>query len=457
METKLKREIGVFGGVSLLTGIMVASGIFFIGAHVLLRTDFSAGLALLAWLVGGLITLSYGLIYAELGTAMPDAGGYYIYLRRAYGKPIAFMAGFTNFMLLSSGSIAALAIAFAQIVNALVGSAFGVVITPNVQLLIGGLMIIVLSLLNVLGINVSAALQKGLLVVKAVPLLLIMVLGLIMGTAGIDWSIATSDVSFFALLSVIGFAVIATFWAYEGWTNLNTVAGEVKNPKATLPLSLIITVVSVTTLYVLFNAAIINTLSVGAIRDMILVGENQTPNYFIGIPAAMVLLGSVGMYLAMLTMLIAVFGALHGAILAFARVYYAMAKDGVFIERFKAVHPKHQTPVYALAGQAVVALGLLVFDLHDLITLVAFGALALNTLVLLSVFVFRKTEPDLLRPYKVWGYPFMPAMSIAITVLLLVAVFVESPHNALIGSVVIALGVPVYYLIDAFKKRRNPS
>ena len=454
METKLKREIGVFGGVSLLTGIMVASGIFFIGAHVLWRTEFSASLALLAWLLGGLITLSYGLIYAELGTAMPEAGGYYVYLRRAYGKPVAFMGGFTNFMLLSSGSIAALAIAFAQILNALFSAAFEMPLTHGVQMLIGGVMIVGLSLLNVLGVNISAGLQKALLLVKAIPLLTILILGLAIGTAGIDWSLP-ANVGFFSVLTMIGFAVIATFWAFEGWTNLNTVAGEVKDPKKTLPVSLIITVLSVTTLYVLFNAAIINTLSVAAIRDMVVVPAGETPNYFIGIPAAAVLLPSIGMYLAMITMLIAVFGALHGAILAFARVYYAMAKDGVFIDRFQAVHPKHKTPIYALAGQAVMALVLLVFDLHDLITLVAFGALALNSLVLFSVFIFRKREPELPRPYKVWGYPVLPAVAIGVTLLLLVAVFVESPRNAIIGTVVIALGVPVYHLINIIKNKQG--
>lgn len=449
-EVKFKREVNVFGGVSILTGIMVASGIFFIGAQVLERTDFSIGLALLAWIIGGVITLMYGLIYAELGASMPVAGGYYIYLKEAYGKPVAFMSGFTNFVLLSSGSIAALAIAFSQILDNIFINLFEVSISPNTQVLISAIMILGLTVVNYYGVKLGAIIQKFFFFIKAIPIFLLLILGLALGEQSIDFSLSLNGASLFSVLAMLGFTVIATFWAYEGWTNLNSIAGEVKNPGKTLPLSLIITVASVTVLYTLFNLSLFNVLSLAEMRGMI-----ESEMYFIGIPAAMTIMGTAGMYLVMFTMLIGVFGALHGTILAFPRVYYAMAKDDLLFERFKRLDPKYKTPVYAIFGSGIMAITLLIFSLQDLITMVAFGALFFNAMVFGSVFIFRKTKPELERPYKVWGYPALPIVTIFITVLLLVATFVESPVQSLIGTAAIIGGLPIYYLIRHLKNRKE--
>ncbi len=448
-QNKLKREIGLFGGVSILTGIMVGSGIFFIGAHVLMRVQFSMGLALLVWLIGGLITLMYGLIYGELGAMMPEAGGYYIYLKKAYGKPVAFMSGFTNFALLSSGSIAVLALAFAQILSNLFWNMFGFVLSGPWQVLLAAFLIIGLSILNFFGIRLGTMMQKIFLVVKAIPIFFILVLGFMLGTQSIEWSFGIADVSIWSFFSMVGFAVIATFWAYEGWTNLNSVAGEVRNPGRTIPLSLVATILSVTALYVLFNMSIFRVLSVADLRTMIEAGE-----YFIGIPAAMTILGTFGLYLVMITMLISVFGALNGTIMAFPRVYYAMSKDNIFIDKFKEIHPKYQTPVYAIFGSGFMAILLLAFSLQDLISMVAFGALVFNTLIFISLFIFRKKMPDAERPYKVWGYPYLPVVAIAITLFLLVATFAEDVRSSIIGTIFVLLGLPIYYLIELLKNKK---
>jgi APA family basic amino acid/polyamine antiporter len=449
-QPKLKREIGLFGGVSILTGIMVGSGIFFIGAHVLMRVEFSMGLALLIWIIGGLITLLYGLIYGELGAMLPEAGGYYVYLKKAYGKPVAFMSGFTNFTLLSSGSIAVLALAFSQISSNLLFNLFGFTLTNFLQILLAALLIVGLSILNFFGIKLGTLMQKIFMVIKIIPIFLIMIFGLLIGTQSIDWSMALGDVTIWSFLSLVGFAVIATFWAYEGWTNLNNVASEVKNPGKTIPLSLIITILSVTGLYFLFNMAIFRVLSIAELRTMIV----DSDSYFIGIPAAMNLLGTFGLYLAMITMLISVFGALNGTIMTFPRVYYAMSKDDIFIDKFKKIHLKYKTPVNAIIGSGIMAILLLVFSLQDLISMVAFGALVFNTLIFISLFIFRKTMPNTKRPYKAWGYPVLPAITILITLLLLVATFAEDITSSLIGTGFVLLGLPIYYLFE-FYKRRN--
>jgi len=449
-QNKLKREITLFGGVSILSGIMVGSGIFFIGSYVFIRTDYSIGLSLLAWLLGGIITLFYGLIYAELGTMMPEAGGYYIYLKKAFGKPIAFMSGFTNFILASSGSIAALAIAFSLVLHNILSTLFGFGIPGLVQILIAATMIVLLSLFNFLNVRISTNLLKVFLVLKAIPIFVVLASGLFFGTQSVDLSLSLNGASIFSFLATMGFAVIATFWAYEGWTNLNNVAGEIKNPSRNLPLSLIISILSITALYVLYNYSLVNVLSINDIQGMIATGE-----IYLGIPAAMAVMGSAGMYLVMVTMLISIFGALNATIMAFPRVYYAMSKDGVLFEKFSEVHPKHKTPTFAIAGSGAMAIILLVFGLDDLISLIAFGALVFNTLIFIGLFIFRVREPEKERPYKVWLYPYLPAFTILITIGLLVAMFVESIVPSLIGTGIIVASLPVYYIIERMKLNKQ--
>jgi APA family basic amino acid/polyamine antiporter len=441
---ELKRSINLFGGISILTGIMVGSGIFFIGSYVLLRTEFSLGISLLVWLLGGLITLFYGLIYAELGAMMPSAGGYYVYLREAFGSKIAFMSGFMNFMLASSGSIAALAIAFGLILSNILGLLFGLSLSTLWISLIGVLLIILLSLMNYFGIQIGTLIQKVLMITKAIPILLIIILGLLMGTNEVSLSFTFQDASLVSVLSMIGFAVIATFWAYEGWTNLNNVAGEVKNPGKNIPLSLIVSIGSVTLLYVMYQYSLFRVLSLAELRNII-----EGGNIYVGIDAGYVLLGSIGMYIVMFTMLISVFGALNGSIIVFPRVYYAMSKDGVFFKKFSFLDKKYQTPVYAIIGSGVMAIILMVFGLDDLISLVAFGGLAFNILIFLSIFIFRKKYPNMDRPYKVWGYPVSVIIVILITLVLLVAIFMESLTSSLYGTGIILIGLPMYYV---FKK-----
>ncbi len=445
-SSPMKRDITLFGGISILTGIMVGSGIFFVGSYVLLRTDFSVGTALLAWLIGGVITLFYGLIYAELGTMMPEAGGYYVYLKRAYGKPLAFMSGFTNFILASSGSIAALAIAFSLVLSNVTSATFGFAIPGVVQIIIAAGMIALLSVFNFLNVRISTALLKVFLVLKAIPILVVLIGGLIVGEQNVDLSLSLGGQSLFSFLAVVAFAVVATFWAYEGWTNLNNVAGEIKNPSRNLPLSLIISILSITALYVLYNYSIVNVLSISEIQGLI-----SNDEIYLGINQAMAVFGTLGMYLVMLTMLISIFGALNASIMAFPRVYYAMSKDGLLFKSFSHLNEKHKTPTYAIIGSAIMATILLVFGLDDLISLVAFGGLVFNTLIFIALFIFRRRNPDLARPYKVWGYPVLPALTIVITLFLLVALFYESIVPSLIGTAVIAAALPIYYFINRTK------
>jgi APA family basic amino acid/polyamine antiporter len=391
----------------------------------------------------------YGLIYAELGAMMPKAGGYYVYLKEAFGKPIGFLSGFVNFTLASSGSIAALAIAFSLILSNVLALLFGLSLSSLVMTIISVLMIIGLSVVNFFGIKLGTMIQKVFLVIKFIPIMLIIIFGLILGTNSVSLSIDFNQLPFFDVLTLIGYAVISTFWAYEGWTNLNNVAGEVKNPGKNIPLSLIVSIGSVTLIYLMYQFSTFRVLSMSELQTMINGG-----NIYTGIDAAFVILGNFGMYVVMFTMLLSVLGALNGSIIVFPRVYYAMSQDGVLFNKFKVLHPKYKTPVYAIIGSAIMAIILLVFGLDDLISLIAFSGLLFNGLIFIALFIFRKRYPNKERPYKVWAYPFLPCLAILINALLLVAVYVEDIRSSLIGTGVILLGLPIYYGIQYFKKNK---
>lgn len=445
---KLKREIGLFGGISILAGIMIGSGIFVFGSLVLHRTGYVTGLSLLAWLLGGIITLFSALTYGELGTMFPETGGYYIYLRKAYGRRVAFLSGVMNFVLTSSGSIALLAVIFSDIL-------FSFVLQINnywLIRLVAAITIIVLTLINYIGVKLGSLVQKVFLIAKVIPILVIIFIGLFMGTEPVSLSLAPSTtVGFFGFFLLVGYAVVGTLWAYEGWTNLNTVTGEMKDVGRDLPRALLFATGLVTLLYVLFIFALYRILNQATLEA--LGSEGYLP-----IAAMMTLFGQGGMLFVLIAVLISVFGALNGTVMVFPRVYYAMAKDGTFFKPFKTLHPRYQTPSVALIGSGLMALVLIFFNVEQLLTFVVFGGLVFNTLIFISVFLFRKRHPEVERPYKVWGYPVVPAVAIVGMVMLLIATLVESLIPSLIGTAVILAAYLIYpYVFKQISKDEGSS
>ncbi len=447
MSNQFKKAITLTGGVSILTGIMVGSGIFFVGSLVLDTTNYSYGFALLAWVIGGLLTLSYALMYGELGSKYPRVGGYYAYLKKAYGPVVGFSAGFFNFVLASSGSVAVLGLAFSEVTNniLLTVSEGSVSLSTPLQIGLAAVMIILLTTMNVFGVKLNTLFLKIIMVVKFIPIVTLIVLGFTLGTQPLDLSFDLGGVGFFEGLSLLGFAVIFTFWAYEGWTNLNTVAEEMENPHRDLPRALLITLVGVTLLYVFYQASILQSIDQATLQ-----GTYDSGFLFIGIPATLALVGSWGSYIIMGTIFIAILGSLNASILSFSRVYFALADDFKALKPLATLNEKYQTPVKALILSAVMALILLPFQISDLISLVAFGGLVFNSLVFISIFINRKRDPEV-EGYSVPFYPVLPAVTIGITLLLLVAIFIQNPIFSLVGVGVIALSVPVYYLLNQVK------
>lgn len=436
--SSFNKSIKVFGGVSLLTGIIVGSGIFFVGSLVLDTLNYSTGFALVAWLIGGLLTLSYAWMYAHIGAHQPKVGGYYAYLKEAYGPLVGFSAGFFNFVLASSGSIAVLALAFSEVSNNILLTAFETGLESWMQIALAGVMIILLTGMNILGVKLNTTFLKVIMVIKFIPIIALIVLGFIIGTQPLELSFDLGGVGFFEGLSLIGFAVIFTFWAYEGWTNLNTVTEEMENPSRDLPKALTITIALVIAVYVLYQGSLFRTLDTATIEGIVGSGF-----LFIGIPATIALVGDVGAYIVMGTIFIAILGALNATILSFSRVYFAVAKDYPKLEVIASIDERYQTPVRALLLTAIMALVLVFFQISDLISLVAFGGLVFNTLVFYSIFKLPKENGLFTTPL----YPYLPAATIGITLLLLVAIFIQNPITSLIGVAVIAASIPVYLLV----------
>lgn len=446
-ETEMAREISLFGGVNILIGIMVGSGIFYLGSYVFMFAGNSQVLALLAWVVGGLVTLISGLCYAELGAMMPRAGGSYVYLREAYGRGIAFIQGFSNFILGSSGSIAALALAFAAVLSNLLPMGEGLQKTVAIAV------ILLLTAINYYGIRFGSWVQNLFTVAKLVPILIILGLGLIFGTQMPDLSFNNlpANINLPGLISMVAMGVVATLWAYEGWTNLNTVSEELRNPRRNLPLALIIAIASVMALYILFNFSIYRVLSLQEITAAIADGQ-----LFLGTAVAQRLLGSTGALLVGLGMVVSVFGATNGCVMVFPRYYYAMAKDGLFFRPVGEIHPRTKTPANAILLSAAVSIALVFFrNLNQLTSLVVLQALIFNGLIFLSVIIFRRTLPQLERPYRVIGYPFVPILATLVMVGLLINTLMTSDlTNSLISLALPLLGYLVYLVIQ-FRQNRQ--
>ena len=439
-----KKEIGLFGGISLVAGMTIGSGIYYLGSYVLQRSNMSMGTALLCWIIGGVISILGGLCFAELGASMPIAGGMTIYLSKAYSPAIGFINGFCLLFLNGSGSIAALSIAFVTAFNVLIPMS-------NIMIkLLAVCLILLLTALNFKGVKVASMFQNFTMVARIIPLFLIIILGITMGHETLNLSIIPdgNPVSISGMITMIAFATFASLWAYEGWTNLNTVAEEMKNPKRDLPLSIIISLAFITIVYTLFNFAIYKVLPADEIASMM-----ESGNIYLGSEVASRLMGNLGFYVVLIGMSVGIIGTINGDVLTFPRTYYAMAMEGYFPKSFKNLHPKYAIPHVATIVQAIISIILVMMrDLEQLTGLVIFTSAALNMLAIAAVLVFRKKYPDLERPYKVWGGAPTVIITLIVFSILLINELVSDPVNSLIGLIVPIIG---YFSYLYFKKKNG--
>ena len=441
-----KKEIGVFGGISIIGGIMIGSGIFYLGSYVLERTDMSMGLALLCWVIGGLVSILGGLCFAELGACDSRAGGMVVYMNRAYHPSVGYSFGFTSWVISGSGSIAALAIALPTAL----ANFFH--LSDMATKIIAIILIIALTAYNCFGIKLGSILQNVSMVAKCIPIAIILFAGLILGKEHPDLSLVPegTDPTFGGMIGMIAFATVATLWAYEGWTNLNPVAEEMKNPGKDLPKALILGIGVITVIYALFNFAIYKVLPADQVVSSI-----ESGDIYLGTQVADKLFGGAGGGLILATQLIAILGSLNGMIIAFPRYYYDMAAEKHFFKNHAKLN-KFGVPQMALISQAVISCILVMLrSLDELTSLVVFAGMLYNVLVIAAVVVYRKKFPDLKRPYKAWGYPVTVVIAIILFFALMINTLVEDPKTAITGLIVPVMGLILWKIFDIKLKKEE--
>lgn len=442
-NTGFKKEISLFGGVSILGGIVIGSGIFYIGSYVMMRTGMSIGLSLLSWILGGVISLLGGICYAELGASDPRAGGLTVYLNKAYSPLLGFLNGFTNWLIGGPGSIAAIAIALPSALTAVIPMGEWTIKIVAIALILG------LTIVNYFGVKFGSRVQNISMIAKIIPICIIMVLGLTFGDVSPDLSLAprSGNTNFTSMINMVAFAVVASLWAYEGWSNLNIVAEEIKNPRKNLPLAIIISIVSITGIYTLFNYSIFRVIPIEEIEQLL--ANNQ---FYLGSYAAEKLLGRAGNILVIAAMVVSMFGSLNGCILAFPRMYYAMSVEGYFFKSFGNLHPKYKVPHVALIVQCIISIALVLLrNLNQLASLVVFSGMLFNTLGVFAVLMYRKKFPGLARPYKAIGYPITVILTTLVFLGLMINTFIGDPKTSIVGLAIPAIGIIFYSIF----RRKN--
>jgi APA family basic amino acid/polyamine antiporter len=430
--TNLPRTLGLRDLILLNIGSVIGSGIFLVPATVLRQVDGLIIPALLVWLVGGLLSLLGALTYAELGAMKPASGGLYVYIRDCFGRLPAFLFGWTLFFVISSGAVATLAVAFATYLGELVP------LNPVLEKLIAVTMIVVVTAVNVLGTRISANLQNWTTATKALGILLMSIVLLWLGRGFHGSGAAMWPTHYNAsLASGFGLAMLGVLWAYEGWQFVTYNAGEVLNPKRNLPLGLVIGSTALIGIYLIANFAYLAALGPNGVAS-----SNR-----VAATAVSTVVGPGAAKLIAIIILISIFSASNGIMLTSPRVYYAMARDGLFFRKLAEVHPRFQTPAFAVMAGAVWSIVLAISGTFDqLLTYVVFVGWIFYALAAASIFVYRRRAPDALRPYRVPGYPITPVLFVLAAAALALNTMVTQPLRAGVGLGIVLAGSPAYLI-----------
>ena len=442
----LVRALGLLDSVLLLVSGVIGSSIFLTAKDIAGPLPHPV-LFLLVWVLGALISLCACFAFAELGSMFPDSGGQYIYLREAYGDLIAFLYGWMLFAVANGGTIAALSVASASYIGQVVPlvsqqhvifTVAGIVFTR--AHLFGLLLIAVLTYVNVVGLRWGALLQNVSTATKFTAMAAFVILGFAIGKG--SWShfkpegvSLTMSLGPMQLVSALGVGLIAVFWAYDGWVYITWVSGEVKNPRRNVPLAMLLGVLAIAVIYIAMNLTYIYALPLKQIAAYETIAHASAAALFSPRAAAW------------LSLMIAVscFSAAATCTLSGARVYLAMAQDGVFFKRMAVIHPKWRTPAFSLIGQGLWAAALTLSGRYDqLYTYVIYGMVLSYTLTVIGMFLLRWKRPDIPRPYRCTGYPWLPAIYVVIGTAWTLNTIITRPTEAFWGTFIVLVGVPWY-------------
>jgi basic amino acid/polyamine antiporter, APA family len=449
----LVRGLGLLDSVLLLVSGIIGSSIFLTAKDIASPLP-QPVLFLLVWVLGAVISLCACFAFAELGSMFPDSGGQYIYLREAFGDLTAFLYGWMLFSVANGGTIAALSVASA----AYTGQVFPIVSETHVVVafagivitrahLLGLVLIALLTYVNVVGLRWGALLQNVSTWTKFTAMAAFVVLGFAIGkghwsnfhSQGVSLSMGLGPAQ---LISALGVGLIAVFWAYDGWVYITWVAGEVKDPRRNVPLAMVLGVLAVGVIYVAMNLTYMYALPLKEIAVHETIAHAAAAALFS--PRAAVWLS--------LMIAISCFSAAATCTLSGARVYLAMAQDGVFFKRMAVIHPKWRTPAFSLIGQGVWAAVLTISGRYDqLYTYVIYGMVLSYTLTVVGMFLLRWKRPEIPRPYRCTGYPWLPAIYVLIGTVWTLNTIITRPTEAFWGTAIVLVGVPFYL----FWKRSN--
>jgi APA family basic amino acid/polyamine antiporter len=450
----LQRVLGLWSAASIVVGTVIGSGVFLVPTSMITKLG-SVKMLFVVWVVAGVLSLFGALTYAELAAAMPEAGGEYVYLNAAYGPFWGYLYGWTQFSVAKSGSIATLAAGFYTYLTVFLPIlAKPVLVTPlmigpnhtqfeiHYGQLVAIAVILILAGVNYVGVRVGGNLQVFVTVVKVLLIAAIIAIGLFSGKG--DFSHLRQHIP--SVGGVAGFfaAMVSALWAYDGWNNVSMVSSEIKQPGRNLPRALILGTLAVIVIYLLMNVAYFYVLTPAEVAGSDRLAANMMSHLY----------GTTAAAAVSVAVLISIFAALNGSILTGSRVPYAMARDGLFFKSAAKVHPKFFTPgnsvIMLCVWSSVVVLSGWYDDLYNF---VIFGSWILYLMTTLSVFVLRRKQPDLPRPYRTLGYPIVPVLFVAVAAFLLLSTLQTRPRESLMGLFLMALGVPFYY----YWKRRLPK
>lgn len=447
-QGNFKRELNLLDATSIVAGSMVGSGIFIVSADIARQVQ-NAWLLLAVWLVSALITTMAALCYGEYAAAMPEAGGQYVYLKKVWGKLVGFLYGWVLFLVIQTGTVAAVAVAFAKFLSVLfpqvssehvVLSVLGFDISQIQAIAIG--LVVLLTYINTRGVKLGAIVQNLFTSTKMIALVGLVLCGLLFGVnqdvlaSNFSFSSIPSDLSVFSIIAV---AMVGALFSSDAWFNVTFIASEIKKPEKNLPRSLFLGVGGVCLIYFLINLMYMSTLSLEAVQ--------MAQSDIVGATFFDAIFGNIGKIIISIVILISAFGCANGILLSGARVYWAMARDGLFFEKLGVISPKTNVPVNALVVQGVwTCLLVLSGSYSDLLDYVIFTALLFYIMTIGGLFLFRKKFPDMERPYKTVFYPYLPAFYCLLAGFIAINLVIYKPAYTVPGLLLLLAGIPVYYL-----------
>lgn len=457
-ETKFKPVLGLWDATMIVAGSMIGSGIFIVSADIV-RNVGGAGWLIAVWLITGFMTITAAVSYGELSGMFPKAGGQYEYLKEAYSPLVAFLYGWSFFAVIQTGTIAAVGVAFSKFTAYLIPQVNEDIVLFQVGALsispaqvLSIVIIVLLTYINTRGVEGGKLIQTTLTVVKLVSLFGLIVFGLIMAKGDVwsaNWShawdihklnpdgSATTYLLTAAAVGAIAASMVGSIFSSDAWNNVTFIAGEIKNPQRNIGLSLFLGTLIVTVIYV---AANLMYTAVLPLHDIAFAEKDR-----VGVAASHAIFGDVGTYIIAIMIMIATFGCNNGLILAGARVYYTMAKDGLFFRQAGTLN-KFAVPQLALWVQCILAsVWCLSGKYGDLLDMISFVVVLFYMLTIVGIFILRRQRPDAVRPYKAFGYPVLPLIYIVMGITFCSLLIIYKPGYTWPGLIITLIGIPIYY------------